>query len=218
MTMNSIQSTTAGMRSAIAATHQDCVHPAVAKSRIHYDCTPILGTASALFHGNVRRVILHGFSGCGKSSAAALLIGQLADVVEQHYAHHTRDARGNVAAWWNNSVMWIEATDLTEESDNQLRGAGEGLLFSKARAAKVLVLDGLGVERSRFGDAYSITVMLLRHRLRDTTKITIVGTPISSVDIEEKYGFEFRRKLTDPNDPACVRIGPPRAPSSETTR
>lgn len=205
--MSSLQSIALGMRRAVAAEHGVCTSPEVAKSRIRFDVAKVLSTTQEVFAGRVRRVVFYGYSGCGKSSAIALTIGELSRQIEACYPHSVTDPRGNYSAWWNNAVVWMDTVALTEESDNTVRGHGEGLLFARAKAAKVLALDGLGSEKSRYGDHYSIVAAVLRHRLRDMDKITLVGTSLRPEELVEKYTRELARKLVDPHDPTCVCMG-----------
>ena len=207
MVMTSLQSIALGMRRSVGSEHRVCTALDVAKARIRFDVPPVLSAAHDVFVGRVRRVVFYGYSGCGKSSAIALAIGELSRQIEAHYSHSVTDPRGNYSAWWNNSVVWMDTAAITEESDNAVRGHGEGILFARAKSAKVLVLDGLGSEKSRYGDHYSIVAAVLRHRLRDMDKITLVGTSLRPEELVERYTRELARKLVDPHDPTCVCMG-----------
>lgn len=202
-------STAKAMVRAIDSVYRPCADTRtnVMHSRLSFDAGEPLRCAQDILDGQVSRVLIYGPKGSGKTTAAAMVIGELARLVALTFSAYSCDRAKRDVGWWNNAVMWIDAADLSTESEETPVGKGELYIAHKAKKAKVLVVDALGDEPNRFHNAMQSVVNVIGHRYRDTRKITILTTPLRSTEFAQRYGEDLYLKFTTPSDPRNRKFG-----------
>lgn len=200
------RATAARMLRVVPSAFRECCEMAVAAPRLAFSASLVRAAAGRLFAGTVRRVTLYGAAGDGKTTAAALLVGLLAEHVERHYATAAMDPAGRLLAFWDHAVAWCSADDLAMEADYTDPKDGEPELARRMRTSPIAILDDLGNERGRLTGSNNVPPRTLQCRF-DPGLTTITTTGLTSADLKTRYGTGVTRRLLDTKDPMTVLIG-----------
>lgn len=124
--------------------------------------------------------VLLGPTGCGKSTAAALLVHRaLSECADE-------GRRGVVL-----DVCWTNATDLALAERRHPLGQGEPPLVRRARTAGALVVDDIGLEATE-GAIFPVLSHRYHHRLP-----TIATTGLTKSELSAHLGAAGVRRLTE---------------------
>lgn len=188
------------MTRAIPERFRECADLKTARARLAYDPSSVLGAAAGILADRVRTVTFYGPSAAGKTSGAALLVGELARGLERGAAHRP-------VSWWE-TFVWCSAHDLAHEADHTDPRLGEPDIAGRARTAHVLVLDDLGNEKGRLTGSNNVPAGILQLRYDAPERlVTIVTTGLGSDEMERRYGVGLARRLADERDPSHLLVG-----------
>lgn len=125
--------------------------------------------------------LLSGPTGCGKTTAAAVLVRRALAEFEQS---------GGKRCACATELVWADAVELAVAERRHALGAGEPELLAKARRAGLLVLDDVGLEEP--GAVFPI----LQARYSEN-RATIVTTGLTREGIRKHLGAAGVRRITE---------------------
>lgn len=196
------------MLEAIPSSHRDAARDRkVAASRMKYDAAEIVRIARRVFVGEAQRVTIVGASGCGKTTGAALLIGELAKLVYRHFETNQTDPAGRDLSYWNWSTFWTSADDIAQAADALGFSDGYPELAKQAQCERIAIVDDLGNERGWKPNSNKLPPRIIQTRFEDAKKITIVTTGLTSAQILAAYGAGVERRLCDDKDSRLEVVG-----------
>jgi hypothetical protein len=202
--------TAARMVDKIPSAFRDCARLDIAAARLSYPADLVTRAAHDIFAGRLRTVTVHGLSGAGKTTGAALLVGELSRLAGACYAASDADPLCHSLAFWDSAVEWCASDDLASEADYADPRDGEPELARRMRVAPVAVIDDLGNERGRTAGANNVPLRILQARYNFAELVTIVTCGLTSKEIEARWGVGIARRLADTNNPMHRIIGPAR--------
>lgn len=188
------QSRAAGLLRAVPPKFRDCTSLEEASKRLHFPAEEIVSAAQRLFDRTLTTVTIAGPGAAGKTSAAALLIGELARLVVKHPAVEI------------GTIVWCSSNELALEADYSDPRDGEPELARRARTAPILILDDLGNEKGQRPGSNNVGAGILQVRY-DLAETTIVTVGFTSAEITAKFGVGLARRLADLKDPRHLLTG-----------
>lgn len=195
----------------IPSAFRECAAREVAAPRLSYSAGKVALAAADLFDGKIRTVTFHGLSGAGKTTGAALFVGELARLVRTCFAAAERDPLGRSLAFWDYAVEWAAADDIVAEADYADPKEGEPELARAMRVAPIAIVDDIGNERGRFAGSNGIPVRIVQARYNVAELYTVVTSGLTSKETEDRWGIGFARRLADTKNPRHRLIGAERS-------
>lgn len=199
------EATAARMLTVIPREFRGCAVLAEAEPRLSFPASDVIAVAARIFAGTVRRVTIHGVAGDGKTTAAALMVGELSRLVAAHYAGNERDPLGHTLSFWDFALAWCSAHELATDADEQQPGEGATELARRMRSSPIAVVDDIGNEKGRFPGSNMVPAGILQTRF-DAALVTVTTTGLASTELQKNYGVGVKRRLSDAKDPLSAFI------------
>lgn len=196
------------VRRVIPAEFKACADLDTAAARLSFPASEAVAIARRIFAGTVRRVTVVGISGSGKTTAAALIVGELSRMVEATYSKPETDPLGRPRHFWDGALEWRSADALALDADGSRPGDGDSALLCRMLTAPIAIIDDLGNERGRFPGSNSVPPRVLQMRF-DAGLVTIVTLGLNRDEVLGKYGAGLQRRLADMRDPMLAIVGQP---------
>lgn len=146
--------------------------------------SPALARTAAECADGKRNVVLLGKTGTGKTATAALL-------ARNHYRLQRR--REQHFGYRFSSVDWMYARDIVAAVLAHPLGKGEAPTLDKARNARILVIDDLGLEKDHG------PILDVLHERNQQNRVTWITSGLTVDQIKERYGEAVYRRLVEMN-------------------